>query len=142
MSHSNEDPVGAAADALEVAADSLSIARDAELRKEAAETRAKEAEAKLVTLTKVASEHEKAVDEIVAFLGQEGWIAPENQIKFASDFKADPLMGFGLIKHIVNLSASPYDEGGGIPKFASEAETHTVEARERALWEKVAAEGA
>lgn len=140
---SNTAPVEeAAVDALNVAADSLSIAREASLQKEAAETRAKEAEDKLVTLEKVASAHEKAVDDIVAFLGQEGFIDPDNQEKFASEFKHNPAMGFGLIKRIVNLSASPYEEGEGIPKSAAEEVNDDLETRERALWEKMATEGA
>ena len=142
MSNTSNEPAEAAVDALQVAEDTLHIAREAELKKEAAEGRAKEAEDKLVVLEKVASEHEKAVDKIVAFLGQEGYISEDNQEKFASEFKSSPALGVDLFKRIITLSASPYQEGEGIPKSATEADSNDPEAVERALWEKVAAEGA
>jgi hypothetical protein len=142
MSQFAQEPVDAAVDALKVAEDTLSIAREATMEKEAAVTRAKEAEAKLVTLQKVASEHEQAVDKITAFLSAEGYIDAANQEKFASEMKAHPMIGVDLIKRIVNFSASPYDEGQGIPKNATEEITTDPEAHERALWEKVATNGA
>lgn len=143
MSTSTDNsPVEAAVDALQVAEDTLAIAREAETQKSAAESRAKEAEDKLVELQKVASEHEKAVDDIVKFLGTEGYIATDNQEKFACEMKADPSMAVDLFKRIVSFSASSYNEGEGIPKAASAEVIEDPEAQERALWLKMAEEGA
>lgn len=141
MDDYTSDTVVAAVDALQVAEDTLTIAREATVEKEAALNRAKEAETKLVLLQKVAAEHAQAVDGIVEFLEQQGFVAPENLEKLASEMKANPVLGVDLVKRIVNFSASPYHEGEGIPKYATEVATDSA-ALERALWEKVAMEGA
>jgi FtsZ-interacting cell division protein ZipA len=83
MDAHTSDTVVAAVDALQVAEDTLAIAREATVEKEAALARAKEAETKLVLLQKVAAEHAQAVDGIVEFLEQQGFVAPENLEKLA-----------------------------------------------------------
>jgi len=139
------EPVAAAADALQIAEDTLSIARESEQAKDAALARAKEAEEKLVELQKVASDATTALDNITDFLRDQGWLTEENYTKYASEMKSDPTLAVNTVKRILEFSEPSYDEGAGIPKGASEESADPNEAalaRERALWAKVAAEGA
>jgi len=144
----SNNPVEAAAEALKVAEDTVGIARRAEEEKEAALQKAKQAEEQLVELQKVASEQENAVDAICSFLAEEGYLAPDEQEKFASEMKNKPALGVDLFKRIVSFSASPYVEGEGIPKSAStdvidiQDPDAALRAQEEAAWTRMAEEGA
>ena len=140
-----EEPVKAAADALTIAEESLQVARASELEKSAAEDRAKKAEDKLVELQKVASVHDETISKFTDFLKQAGYLAEENCEKFASSLFEDPDLLTNTFKRLIDFSAESYDEGSEIPKAASEVELDPAAAalaQERALWEKVATEGA
>jgi len=146
MSQTSE-PVEAAADALLIAENTLSIAREAENEKAAALDEAKKAKEELVDLQKVASVHEQALKNITDCLRDAGWLDEDNYEKFASEILDSPDFAAATVKRILTFSASPYEEGQGIPKGASEDDEPSdpaaaLRAAEEAAWKKVATEGA
>lgn len=89
----------------------------------------------VVELEKIARETKKAlesapstpeealVNETVNLLVKHSFLDEEFSVKLASELKEDPSTALRLVKRFIEISPSPFSEGEGVPKSASESQT-------------------